>query len=451
MSSLIEQAVFTSAETDRAAGYQVVAASPGISESDLRELAVWGPTHGSLIDPGPDGVSFNFHPLQSGAFCVSRTTPAGAEYSGRGGVRVYTQCLILLPEDLARFANNPFAVLRAALAGGALEVHREVPAQLERLRLSGRAAAVDSTLLARLSASPGPQWLATVLQAATSTRCLVLAGATATEQIVAGVINCLPPECRTEFSFSTGLKYSARRPVRIAAVGDDRAERRRLEHQYGATVLDLAGRPPQMFAPIDGWARFVEAVLQSHRVSFLATQFSKRRFALSVKDLPALGLELLEELDASAMPEPTAEPEPPSGPPEEPVSPRDWLDGLQKAHAAHRRFQGGASLAAAGARAPAAPAEYLDSNQPEVLEQLERLDDLVFEAIGGNREALGQLREVWPQLRTQLGPRLLDESREQYLRHALFLWEGSQASGGPRDTSHAVQALDVLGVLFDDL
>ena len=62
--ALIEQAVFTSAETDRSAGYQIVAASPGLGEADLRELAAWGPSHGSLVDPSPDGVSFNFHPLQ---------------------------------------------------------------------------------------------------------------------------------------------------------------------------------------------------------------------------------------------------------------------------------------------------------------------------------------------------------------------------------------------------
>lgn len=111
--ALIEQAVFTSAETDRSAGYQIVAASPGLGEADLRELAAWGPSHGSLVDPSPDGVSFNFHPLKSGRYCVSRTTSSGWEYSGRGAARVYTQCLVLPGDELARFANNPFAVLLA--------------------------------------------------------------------------------------------------------------------------------------------------------------------------------------------------------------------------------------------------------------------------------------------------------------------------------------------------
>ena len=163
---VIEQAVFTSAETDRSAGYQVVAASPGVSQADVRALEVWGPSHGALLELTPNAVSYNFHPLPSGWYSASRTTPAGWEYSGRRGARVYTQCLIVSPKTLARFANNPFALLRAALAAGALELHDEVPARLARLRLAGRTPVVDSALLARLCAEPGPDRLASLVQAA---------------------------------------------------------------------------------------------------------------------------------------------------------------------------------------------------------------------------------------------------------------------------------------------
>ena len=45
---------------------------------------------------------------------MSKSVAAGPEYSGRGGWRVFTQCLVVPADDLARFANNPFAVLRAA-------------------------------------------------------------------------------------------------------------------------------------------------------------------------------------------------------------------------------------------------------------------------------------------------------------------------------------------------
>ena len=51
---LIEQAIFTSARTARAHGYQVVASSPGMSESDRRRSTAWGPSEGALADQSPD-------------------------------------------------------------------------------------------------------------------------------------------------------------------------------------------------------------------------------------------------------------------------------------------------------------------------------------------------------------------------------------------------------------
>ncbi|MCX7429291.1 MAG: hypothetical protein NTW96_27160 [Planctomycetia bacterium] len=447
--ALIEQAVFTSAETDRSAGYQIVAASPGLGEADLRELAAWGPSHGSLVDSSPDGVSFNFHPLKSGRYCVSRTTSSGWEYSGRGAARVYTQCLVLPGDELARFANNPFAVLRAALAGGALEVQREVSKRLEPLQLSGRSPAVDSALLARLSTNPGPRWLATIVTAVLARDRIAIAGSPAPEHVIAGLINCLPPECRTEFSFSTGLKCSSRRAFRIVTAPDDPAGQRRIEHQYHAAVLDLGQNPPAEFAPIDGWSRYIEVVLKSHRTSSLATQFSKRRFALSSGDLPALGLQLLEEFDAATMPaKPSAETAK-SRESSEPAALSDWLDGLQRAHAAHRRFKGTAALAAVDPLRLNKPSEQLSPESPELLEKLELLDDLVFAAIDGNADALAELRALWPKLHDALGDSLLAESREQYLRHALFLWQDAVDSTGVHDSAHAIHALDVLCVLFD--
>jgi hypothetical protein len=443
--ALVEQAVFTSAQTDRSDGYQLVAASPGLSEADARELAVWGPSHGSLLQPGPDAASFNFHPLPSGAHCVSRTTSAGWEYSGRGAARVYTQCLVVPEPVFARFANNPFAVLRAAMANGSLVVHRDVPKQLAPIPLVGRSASVDSLLLARLCTEPGPEPLATLLQAALGSNRLALCGKPAVEHLIAGLMNCLPPECRTEFSFSTGLRHSSRRPFRIVRLTDDTAERRRMRNQHDWTVLEVGDAAADEFAPLDGWARFIELVLRSSRTAFLTAQFSKRRFSLAAKDLPALGLQLLEELDAASLPAPR-----PEEPTDKPPAAGDWLDTLQRAHAPHQRFRGAATDTKTAKRKAAGPSRRLGVKDTPVLEKLELLDDLVFGAIDGNAAALAQLQTLWPSLHEELGDPLLAESREQYLRHALLIWEESTAPSGTRDPARAVQALDVLCVLFDE-
>ncbi len=446
----IEQAVFSSAETEKMAGYQILGTSPGLLPEDLQELTTWGPSHGSLLETGPDASSFNFHRLPSGAYCVSRTTASGAEYSGRGGLRIYTQCLVLQASELARFANNPFAVLRAALAGGDLVVHDKVPRKLNPLHLPGRTAAVDSALLARLQVKPGVEWLGRVIEAALNYPQLVVAGSPASQHVIAGLINCLPPECRTEFSFSTGLLFSPRRPFRIMAMPADEASWRQRRHLLDAAILDLSQDPPGDLEPIAGWGRLVAKVLGANQSSFLATQFSKRRFELSTNDLPALALQLLEEWDATRLP--SKETSQAKSSPEDVAKklPDDWLDTLQRAHSAHDRFQGSESTGTTTKLELSRKVASPESDCPEVLKKLEKLDDIIFSAIGGSRAALEELRELWPKLRDQLGEELLSESREQYLRHALLIWQGSVESKGTRDSETAIEALEVLSIIFED-
>ena len=109
---LIEQAVFTSARTDRARGYHLVAGSPGIRVEDARQLSAWAPAHGSLCGTELDAQSVNFHPLASGAVCVSRSAAAGAEYSGRSGPRVYTQFFVV-PAEVSRAIRQQSAGISA--------------------------------------------------------------------------------------------------------------------------------------------------------------------------------------------------------------------------------------------------------------------------------------------------------------------------------------------------
>ncbi len=454
----IEQAVFTSAETDRAFGYQLVAKSPGVTEADARELAVWGPSHDSLLDLEPDAASVNFHPLPSGAYCVSQTSAAGFEYSGRGGYRVYTQCLIVPPDALARFGNNAFAVIRAAGAAGFLQTYDPVPRQLDPLHLAGRAAPVDQNLLARLATNPGPQRIGKLLAAAAGAACLAVTGPPSAADLIVGLVNLLPPECRCEFSFSTGLKFSPRRLFRILALSSDRAEQRWIGHQHNVTLLDLSEDRPDDTAPIDDWARLVGRVLAAGRTSYLATQLSKRRFDLTLADLPALGLQLLEEFDAAALRNesrkdechkqtPSVSSDVPGDASLVPASEAESA-GLSRADAAHRKFDKTATVATQ--RSDLAPSKTLNPESPEVLEKLEHLDDVVYEAIGGQDEALEQLQKLWPEVLVELGESLVDESREQYLRYAMSIWEDTIRDNGIRNPARAMQTLEVLCLLFDD-
>ncbi|MEE8452782.1 MAG: hypothetical protein V3R99_12735 [Thermoguttaceae bacterium] len=449
----VQQAIFTSAETDRSAGYQVVARSPGVSDADARQLTVWGPSHDSLLELGSDAASLNFFPLPSGAYCVSRTTPAGWEYSGRGGHRVYTHCLVVSPEVLERFANNPFALARAARASGVLDVRSRIPSRLEPVALAGGATPVDQTLLTRLAAQPGPERLAMFLHRALESSCLAVAGKPSAEQLIAGLISCLPPQCRTEFSFSTGLKYSSRRPFRIVALSEDKAEQRWVAHQSGVSVLDLHEELTTDSVSFDGWARLIGRVVSSGRVSFLATELSKRRFQLTLDDLSALGLQLLEELDATAL---QSDHQPVDGP-----SPTRLSVGFEKetpqpstrkaAHAAHTQFEKSGDAATSARQRENRPSKTLQPQSQEALEKLELLDDVVYEAINGEEVTLERLKTLLPEVLDELEEELVIESRAQYLRYALSIWEQGTDSTGLRNPLRAMQALDVLCLLFDDV
>jgi hypothetical protein len=172
-------------------------------------------------------------------------------------------------------------------------------------------------------------------------------------QLFAGLLSCLPPECRPEFSFSTGLKFSSRRPFRLVALSGDRAEQRWVARHNNVSVLDLADGAPLRSRPIDGWARLVGRVSALGKTAFLAAQLSKRRSELTLADLPALGLQLLEELDAAGFP-------------------------AERAHAAHQRFAKTVDAATAAKLAAAAPSQCLDTSSPAVLDKLEYLDDVVY-------------------------------------------------------------------------
>lgn len=455
--NLVEQAVFTSAETSRTAGYQLVARSCGISEQDARALSTWGPSHGALLRSGRQASSINFHPLPSGNYCVGRTTASGNEYSGRG-TRIYTQCLVISPETLGHFSNNPFAVVRAASGSGLLQQHEKVPKTLEPASLVGRAPVIDPSLLSRARREFGPQRIACLVQIALQSQSMAIARTNSGDLAVGALLNSLPPQLRPKFSFSTGLRTSARRPFRLLVLGDDAEERRRACQISELTLVDFSAKDTMNFSPAHGWARAICQILETGRTSLLSRWFENLPHDLSVDQLNEMGPALLEELGSNVAPLPEAslprsQPRPGTADSvtgensEENASSSQSPPTRQLAHAAHSQFAG---TSPAEQRVPG-PSVRLAPQHPQVVACLETLDDLVYDAIKGNESALARLRTAWPQVKADLGDKLLSQSREQYLRYALQVWENCVETSGVRPTDKAVNALEVLCLLFDEV
>jgi hypothetical protein len=251
---------------------------------------------------------------------------------------VHTRFLVVPPEVLARFANNPFTLLRAATAIGAMEVVTPVSDRLEPLRLGGRSAPVDMGLLAHLARDPGATVMATLVQTALASDRLAVAGQVPIEQLLAGLLNLLPIECRTEFSFTTGLKPSPSRPVRVSALPDDEAGWKAVARS-GVTLLDL--REPSLVAEVhwEGWSGCVAQILQSGKFSLLASQLEQSRPWLNSSNLTMLSDQVQAHLAASGRSRPAPSPGKTAAPAEAGLS-RDRGMATERFEAAHERKPG---------------------------------------------------------------------------------------------------------------
>ena len=225
----------------------------------------------------------------------------------------------------------------------------------------------------------------------------------------------------------------------MVTLSDDPAEQVWVATYPNVTTVDLSQEAMPPTAAADGWSQFLERTLAGGHVPFLVAETARPRPELSLDDLPALGLQLLESLDGlecrrDSETDETKETAPAaSGGPAHAAHP-----AIRQEHAGGRGENDGRTVGHAGHGSAGSHREVGD------------LDDLVFDAIAGQSSAMEQLQIVWPRLLKELGDSTLAESREQYLRYALSLWQESTDADGIRNPVRTHQALDVLCLLFGD-
>ena len=78
--------------------------------------------------------------------------------------------------------------------------------------------------------------------------------------------------------------------------------------------------------------------------------------------------------------------------------------------------------------------------------RMEWLDDLMFAAIDGDPVALDHAADAWKTTREELGQEALEESRQQYLRHAQNVWHTLRTE--PNHPPHKVfAAIEIISLL----
>jgi hypothetical protein len=232
------------------------------------------------------------------------------------------------------------------------------------------------------------------------------------------------------------------------------------------TVLELKGEPPRRFIHTAGWGGFVATSISAGKLTFLSQQLAVPRPTLALEHLPMLGRQLLEQMrgESPQLREHARADEgafsdqrhavgslPGSmGEPSTAIS-APTTDEHFRADAAHPRVRHTVQPKADSPLAdlPADPSYALGAQCPEALETLELLDDLVFESIAGKPGALDQLKALWPTALAQVGPELINESREQYLQHALRVWQECVEGDQIHNPALAVATMDVICLLFN--
>ena len=144
----IDQLIFTSVKDVGSNGYQIDAASPGVTLDKLQEFAPSGAAHKSMRKTHSRFHNCNFHNLANGRICVCETIDVENESNRHDGGRVYTRTPGMKHEVLERLSNNALRLLPTATAAGHLDPVNVLPEALPAFPLSECSPDCRSSLVA---------------------------------------------------------------------------------------------------------------------------------------------------------------------------------------------------------------------------------------------------------------------------------------------------------------
>ncbi len=233
----VEQAIFASSDRGSMKGYQLVAKSPGVDRSISQALCRWAPTQ--IPSDAPDQWMINYFPINDETVAVTRTVLGGPEYSSRGGFQVVTLILLLRNDQFQAYSCNPILVAKTALAVGLLRLPLTIDCdQLPVVNLPRQPLVLPPDSSTEHSDAVGrsiayqPETLDKIADMIQHAQRVALIGISDPIAIVERVISKLSLDVRREFSFTTGLSPTVRRPFQAHFLAKaDLARQRTLDAQ----------------------------------------------------------------------------------------------------------------------------------------------------------------------------------------------------------------------------
>lgn len=256
----VQRAIFTSMRSPMGEGYRIVAASPGISREEKREIVQSAPSHQSLCDPSHNASGLASFILGSGRRCIFLSRAAGVEHTGRGGQRVLTQVLVIEPELFRRFHCDVLRVEAAVRPALSDHLPEAQSTRLEPLALSDRVDRSRTSQDRARLAPPQDQVGRTtrVLSALLEQQRTLIVGMPAPRDVLRWALAATPVALRQHLSLSCGLKYSPARRFQFILADASPSEVERIARDHEVEVIRWESAATAPSSPYQAWLRFVQ-------------------------------------------------------------------------------------------------------------------------------------------------------------------------------------------------
>ena len=267
---LLDQAIFTSIRGRKGSGYQIAGHSPGVRPDELKELSTRSPSHEALVERHEAARSISCWVMPRGRWCICLTVHSGPEPSGRGGWRVYTHSILADEEAMALYDYHPWRLLASLHAQFSFQPLEAVPEALPSLRMVGPSKWFSSHATRQILKQIPAESLATIIHHLLEGEHVVVFTASRQESLAVAVLDLLPQDARPAITFSTGLRYSARRPFRLLIVPRQPCAADRTGDLKTHCRVDLHRPTSRAELPIDSWASELLPMLKDERYADIA-------------------------------------------------------------------------------------------------------------------------------------------------------------------------------------
>ncbi|MDO4571460.1 MAG: hypothetical protein Q4D38_13835 [Planctomycetia bacterium] len=265
-------------------GHRFLAISRAMESIDLTEVATFAAHDGELIHTNANGFSWNFHPLASGRYCLSRTAWLCDLFEKFPRECVLTHGVIIEKPLLNDYSCHPISLFkhldRLGFWRAGLEVMRRlllshaenknesgVIPVLRTIAIDGGAEAVRVSDLSAVVDQIGTRRFATLLDQLLGNCATAVSSDLPSSLLIGALLDTLPIECRAEISFTTGLGFSFERFARLLFIGSDAAEKDRVQKQFNLPILSANSSNSDDVLPTlrNRWSMFWATLLEQNR------------------------------------------------------------------------------------------------------------------------------------------------------------------------------------------